>query len=215
MIRRTFKARVPRNVIINTTYKVWWNLNYTSIQYHSLLTLREQIVINHLNKLSTGRENLVIGNTHQIYKSNVTLNINIGYQPLLLNMVITNKYQPKTSWQTNTKFVNCFNRATFQFLVNIKNSVKQYNSFLETTIYNSIKTNTVLTTNQSNFFYQVNNFTTIREWRLNKTLKLFKWYNIKSARWYSERERFMRVLANRNPNLKHFQLVFNITRLKI
>lgn len=210
MIRRTFKARLPRNIILNKFYKVWWNLSYTSIikQNRNIL----------LTKLNTVKElNLLMDRKNIIVSNNIYLNLKPnsqiydikGYKPKRLVKLIKKKYEVSTSWQTKQKFINNYSNAKFNNFSYI-NNYKIINSLIQ----------------QKNFFISNKLFTNLIKFNILTNSKIKKkrflinkkWnhFNMVSKQQYSLRERFARILINRNKlNYQHSYFVESVTRHKI
>ena len=209
MIRRTFKARIPRNIILNIVYIVWWNLSYTSIfkQNRNILYIK----LNTLNKLNLlmDRKNIIISNNIYLnLKPNYQIYDIKGYKPKRLVKLIKKKYEVSTSWQTKQKFINNYSNSkfnNFNYINNYKisNSLIQQKEFF---ISNRLFTNLVKFSILTKFKVKKKRFLINKKWNN---------FNMINKQQYSLRERFARILINRNKlNYQHSYFVESVTRNK-
>ena len=209
MIRRTFKARAPRNIILNKFYKVWWNLNYTSIiqQNRNILFIK----LNKLTKLNLlmDRKNIIFNNIYLSLKPNYQIYDIKGYKPKRLTRLVQKKYEVGTSWQTKQKFINTYTNSKFNNFNYINNYII-INSLIKQNLKLSFSNNKILNdlikfNTQTNFKVKKKRFLINKKW---------KQFNM-TKQQYSLRERFARILINRNKlNYQHPYFVETVTRSK-
>lgn len=212
MIRRTFKARTPRNIISNKIYQVWWSVTSSRInRQHELL--QSYYYINYSITKNLERKNFTTGHLKRITTSKRVVHYNIGTSTQRLTSIFKNKYQPGTGWQTKNQFINSYNKTTFSLNLFIKEKRSYQQTILKTlTPYNNFFNSNYI---YFNFFLQTQIVKYINLWKIKKLLRLYKIYGSKRYFIYSKKEWFSRVIINRNINyIQHPYLIYQITRIK-